>query len=233
MKNKKVISFSVWGHNAGYCHGAVENARLIPKIYPGWVGRFYVDPLVPRVTLAELYDLGCEIVHKPESVDCMGLYWRFEPMYDDPTIERFIVRDTDSRLNMREAQAVKEWEDSNLLFHIIRDNNEHNIRICGGMWGSVTGIIPHFKMLMEGWINEIKPDSKNPRGIYHGTDQIFLGNIIWPFIEKCHIAHDNYFNFTGRERPLTVKLKRDGYVGMVYTDMDADRCEVEEVSDVR
>jgi hypothetical protein len=229
MRTKKIISFSVWGNNEGYANGAVENARLIPKIYPGWKGRFYVDPLVPRLVLAELYDLGCEIVHKPESIDNLGLYWRFEPMYDDPSIERFIVRDTDSRINVREAQAVKEWEESKLPFHIIRDNNEHNIRICGGMWGAKAGIIPHWKMLVESWIEQIKPDNKNPRGIYHGTDQEFLGRVIWPFIEKSHIAHDNYFNFTGRERPLTVKLKRDGYVGMVYTTKDHDRTEAEGV----
>jgi hypothetical protein len=97
------------------------------------------------------------------------------------------------------------------------------------MWGAKAGIIPHWKMLVESWIEQIKPDNKNPRGIYHGTDQEFLGRVIWPFIEKSHIAHDNYFNFTGRERPLTVKLKRDGYVGMVYTTKDHDRTEAEGV----
>lgn len=223
---KKIISFSVWGSNEGYCQGAVDNAKLAPKIYPEWTPRFYIDPLVPRRFVSELYDLGCEIVYKPESIDFMGLYWRFEPMFDDPQIERFIVRDTDSRINMREAQAVKEWEESGLLFHIIRDNPQHNIHIMGGTWGSIAGIIPEFKILMDKWIAGVKPDSKNPRGIYHGTDQIFLSQTIWPYIERCHIAHDNKIIYTGKEKPLTVKLKRDGYVGMVYTEMDKDRIEV-------
>jgi hypothetical protein len=222
---KKIISFSVWGNNAGYCHGAVENAKLAPSIYPGWICRFYVDPLVPKETVQELLELGSEIVFREKSVDNMGLYWRFNPMFDDRMVERFIVRDTDSRLNVREAQAVKEWEESGLLFHIIRDNPAHDIRILGGTWGSIAGIIPHFKFLMESWIENIKqaPDNKNPRGIYHGTDQVFLSTVIWPFIEGCHIAHDNYFHLTGRERPLTVKLKRDGYVGMVYMAENHDR----------
>jgi protein O-GlcNAc transferase len=220
---KKVISFSIWGNNEGYCQGAVENALLAPKIYPGWICRFYVDPFVPRKIVCQLLDLGCEIIYREESIDNLGLYWRFGPMFDDIDIERFIVRDTDSRINVRESQAVDEWEDSGLLFHIIRDNNEHNIKILGGTWGSKAGIIPHFKMLMDSWIAGIQPDTKNPRGIYHGTDQIFLSTVIWPFIERCHMAHDNYFKFTGREKPLTVKLKRDGYVGMVYSEENHDR----------
>jgi hypothetical protein len=226
---KKIISFSLWGNNDGYCDGAVANAKLSPVIYPGWTCRFYVDPLVPRKIVCALLDLGCEVVFKEESIDNLGLYWRFEPMYDDAQIEKFIVRDTDSRLNMREAQAVLEWEESGLPFHIIRDNNEHNIRILGGTWGSKARLIPHFKILMDEWLRDMQPDPRNPRGLYHGTDQIFLGTQIWPFIEKCHMAHDNYFKFTGKEKPLTVKLKRDGYVGMVYSEKDQDRTEVDNV----
>ena len=225
MEKKKIVSFSLWGSNEGYCQGAIENAELAPKIYPGWTCRFYVDPIVPRKVVTRLLDLGAEIVYREESIDNLGLYWRFGPMFDDKMVDRFIVRDTDSRLNVREAQAVKEWEDSGMLFHIIRDNNEHNIKILGGTWGSKAGIIPHFKMLMDSWISGIQPDIRNPRGIYHGTDQIFLSTIIWPFIENCHIAHDNYFKFTGREKPLTVKLKRDGYIGMVFAEKDRDRTE--------
>ena len=227
MEKKRIVAFSLWGSNEGYCQGAIENAELAPKIYPGWTCRFYVDPIVPRKVVTRLLDLGAEIVYREESIDNLGLYWRFGPMFDDKMVDRFIVRDTDSRLNVREAQAVKEWEDSGMLFHIIRDNNEHNIKILGGTWGSKAGIIPHFKMLMDSWISVIQPDSRNPRGIYHGTDQIFLSTIIWPFIENCHIAHDNYFKFTGREKPLTVKLKRDGYVGMVFAEKDRDRTEAE------
>ena len=227
MEKKRIVAFSLWGSNEGYCQGAIENAELAPKIYPGWTCRFYVDPIVPRKVVTRLLDLGAEIVYREESIDNLGLYWRFSHMFDDKMVDRFIVRDTDSRLNVREAQAVKEWEDSGMLFHIIRDNNEHNIKILGGTWGSKAGIIPHFKMLMDSWISEIQPDSRNPRGIYHGTDQIFLSIIIWPFIENCHIAHDNYFKFTGREKPLTVKLKRDGYVGMVFAEKDRDRTEAE------
>ena len=155
MEKKKIVSFSLWGSNEGYCQGAIENAELAPKIYPGWTCRFYVDPIVPRKVVTRLLDLGAEIVYREESIDNLGLYWRFGPMFDDKMVDRFIVRDTDSRLNVREAQAVKEWEDSGMLFHIIRDNNEHNIKILGGTWGAF-GAAPQKKSAPEGasWASE-------------------------------------------------------------------------------
>jgi len=225
---KRIISFSSWGDRPGYTTSCIDNAELARKHYPGWICRFYCDPRVPKDVKARLLDLGSEVVDKPLSDDFLGLYWRFEPMYDDPQIERFIVRDTDSRLNAREADAVQEWVDSNLPFHICRDHVQHNIYIVGGMWGSKAGIIPDFAQLMAKWIEELEPDTANPRGIYHDTDQRFLSSVVWPFVKSCHMAHDENHRYTGRERPYRVKLRDDGYIGMVYADSEAHRLEVAE-----
>lgn len=225
MRAKHLISFSVWGNNPGYVRGAVENAKLQPIIYPGWKCRFYCDSKVPADSVKELMDLGSEVVMKPDSVDFSGLYWRFEPMFDDPTIDRFIVRDTDSRLNVREADAVQEWIESDLPFHIMRDNPAHNIEIMGGMWGSKAGIIPEFYQLYRQWMFDLKPDMQNPRGKFHGSDQAFLCQMIWPYIMACHIAHDERHSYTGHEKPFRVELNRDGYVGMIWSEKDQDRVE--------
>jgi len=50
----------------------------------------------------------------------VGMLWRFT-VVADPTVDRFIVRDVDSRLNYRESIAVEEWIQSNKSFHIMRD----------------------------------------------------------------------------------------------------------------
>jgi len=224
---RRIISFSVWGDQHAYTAGAVENAKLAPRIYPGWTTRFYCDTQVPDDVIKALKDYGGEVIRKPRSDDFMGLYWRFEAVYDSPDVERMIVRDTDSRLNMREADAVQEWIESDLPFHIMRDNPAHNIAILGGMWGAKAFIIPEWQRLQQEWIAKIKPDAANPRGKFHGTDQHFLCEIIWKYVKSCHIAHDDIFKFGGNEQPFRVKLKRDGYVGMIYSDKDADRCEAE------
>jgi hypothetical protein len=49
-----------------------------------------------------------------------GMLWRFT-VAADPTVDRFIVRDVDSRLNYRERLAVEEWIQSGRPIHIMRD----------------------------------------------------------------------------------------------------------------
>jgi hypothetical protein len=224
---KDIISFSLWGSNLGYCIGALDNAKRAKDIYPGWICRFYIDEFVPQRYVDQLRELGCEIVLKRrgQNNEWLGLYWRFEPMYDDGMVRRFIVRDTDSRVNVREAAAVKEWIDSGLPFHIMRDNPSHVVGIMGGMWGAIAGILPEWKILVDTWLANIKPDPNNPRGLYHGTDQIFLEKIIWPYIEKSHIAHIGCeeVRFTEYDKPFSVKLKNAGYVGMIYSKDDEER----------
>ena len=43
-----------------------------------------------------------------------GMFWRFLP-FDDKDVDIFIVRDTDSRINLREELAVKYWLESNKI----------------------------------------------------------------------------------------------------------------------
>jgi hypothetical protein len=45
-----------------------------------------------------------------------GMFWRFL-VADDPSVDRFIVRDADSRLNPRDALAVAEWVRSGTALH--------------------------------------------------------------------------------------------------------------------
>jgi len=133
---KKIISFSVWGTNPKYAEAAYQNLLLQPEIYPDWICRFYMDETVPSSLRTKLEEGGAEIVMMPPSDGNYGLFWRFEPL-KDTTIERFIVRDSDSRLNIREATAVKEWEESGKEFHIMRDHPQHGAKICGEMWGQL------------------------------------------------------------------------------------------------
>lgn len=199
----KIISFSIWGDNDKYLNGAKANIGLAKKHYPGWVVRFYHQADMPEAVLAPLREDGVELVPKGFYKDpWFGLYWRFCPMYDSPQIERFVVRDTDSPLSARDADAVKQWIDSGKPFHIMRDNPAHNIEILGGMWGSVPGLIPNFERALKGWIATVGGDKSNPVGRYHGTDQEFLKACVWPAVKDNHIAHG--IKYLGNEIPFRV-----------------------------
>jgi hypothetical protein len=186
---KKIISFSLWGNNPLYTNGAIWNAEHSKDFYPNWVCRFYHDDTVDKEILQKIQDTGAELVLMEKSIDVLGLYWRFHPMFDDDKIERFIVRDTDSRFTDREVKMVNEWVESKKSFHIIRDCESHQTFILGGTWGAIPGCVQNFDVKLATWLSIIQPCKQNPRGLYHGSDQIFLGRYIWPVIVSDHIAH--------------------------------------------
>jgi len=216
---KKIISFSVWGNNPKYAEAAYANLQLQPEIYPGWKCRFYVDETVPLKVINMLKD-NSEIILMPPSDGNYGLFWRFEPL-KDITIDRFIVRDSDSRLNLREAAAVKEWEESGLEFHIMRDNAMHGAYICGGMWGATNEFIKKMALVYDQekdkFLTTVTFDKLyTPRGKYFNSDQPFLWKCVWPRIINSHIAHIKdlpNLRFTGREKIFPIENSDGMFVG--------------------
>ncbi len=220
---KKIISFAVWGSNPKYTEAAYANMMLQPEIYPDWTCRFYVDESVPLSVINKLKSNGTthsEIVLMPNSDGNYGLFWRFEPL-KDITIDRFIVRDSDSRLNPREAAAVKEWEESGLEFHIMRDNIQHRVPICGGMWGATNEFIrkvaPVYDAELKQFLAQLTfPELYKERGKYFNCDQPFLWRRIWPRVINSHIAHIADYKelrFTGHEKVFAVENPDGTFVG--------------------
>ena len=56
-----------------------------------------------------VYEYGPPLLHDTMLRGAIaGMFWRFL-VADDPSVDRFIVRDSDSRLNARDAFAVVDW----------------------------------------------------------------------------------------------------------------------------
>jgi len=64
--------------------------------------------------------------------------WRF-CVPDLLGVDRFIVRDSDSRISKREEEAVEEWIKDDTILHIMRDHPHHGYPMNGGMWGMKVG----------------------------------------------------------------------------------------------
>jgi len=217
---KKIVSFSLWGDNTLYTKGAVENARMYPEIFKDWKCLFYHDDSVPDEILKKIKEYGGELREMGKTIDVLGMYWRFHPMFDDNNIERFIVRDTDSRPTVREKEAVDEWIDSGATFHVMRDCESHGTSILGGTWGAIPGCIEHFEQRMQIWFTQLVPCGENPRGLFHGTDQMFLHKLVWPLIKDTYICHVREgmpkLKFADNDKWFPSPLGADGhYVGMV------------------
>jgi hypothetical protein len=101
--------------------------------------RIYTSDEIPANIIDELTRLGAEVVKMSNEDKMFGRFL----IALDPTVDRYIIRDIDSRLNTRERIAVEEWIQSKMPLHSIRDHPNHCHTFNGGMWGGVRGAIPN------------------------------------------------------------------------------------------
>ncbi len=192
-----VISMSLWGSDGRYTNGAVENAQLIKVFFPGWILRIYTEkrnsgsaaspryPVVPIETLDRLRSLGAEVEYiDPREVNVPAMMWRFL-VADDLSVDRFIVRDTDSRLSSRDAAGVYQWTLSRKPFHCVRDHPSHAAyAVSGGLWGGNPSGLRDifrrpFKEIMFGFKTGYMEDMK------------FLIDIVWPRVQHKAFCSDS------------------------------------------
>jgi hypothetical protein len=103
---KRVISFGLYGAKPKYNMGAIKNMELLNTYFPGWICRFYVTSDVPNATIAKLTEMHAEIEPIPNGMGyTSGMFWRFM-IANDKTVDRYIIRDTDSRLNARDRFII-------------------------------------------------------------------------------------------------------------------------------
>jgi GR25 family glycosyltransferase involved in LPS biosynthesis len=184
-----VIAFSLWGSSPRYLRGAVRNLQELPLVYPGWVCRFYVDDSVPVEFVNLAIELGAQVIQQPANQPenhsvRQKLSWRFL-VANDPTVRRFLVRDTDSVISTREAKAVAEWLASDQWFHVMRDYWTHTDPILAGMWGGRSGLLPDLAPLVMSYQSG-KLETLN-------VDQWFLRDRVWPMIRSGTLIHDRCF----------------------------------------
>ena len=102
-----MVSYGLYGSSERYTVGVIRNAQLAPDVYPGWRVRVYHDDSVPQPVLAALAALRVELVRMGQSSGMGGgiggMFWRFL-VASDPAVDRYVIRDSDSRLNPRERR---------------------------------------------------------------------------------------------------------------------------------
>ena len=186
-----VIVFSLWGDSPRYLRGALRNALLVGDVYPGWRCRFHLDGSVPDAFVRLLRDLGADIVVEPAGCPLQQrLAWRFKAAAD-PAVGRFLVRDADSVIGVREANAVQAWIQSGRWFHVIRDWWSHTDLILAGLWGGVGGSLPSAYADAEAYRSEAMATPN--------VDQWYLRDRVWPAIRDHTLVHDRFFRMEGSQ----------------------------------
>lgn len=202
---KKIIAFSLWGDGPKYTVGAIKNAELAKDIYPDWICRFYVGANTPSEIVSQLKDFSnTEVIEMPEDGNWTGMFWRFLAADDNEAV--MISRDTDSRLNLREKQAVDEWLEGGYDFHIMRDHPYHKTEILGGMWGCRRGILSGIGDMMKEY----------DKGDFWQVDQNFLREKVYPLVKDRSCVHDEYFE----QKPFPSPRANKEYVGEAFDEED-------------
>ena len=224
---KRVISYSLYGKNTKYTFGAVRNALLAPVHFPGWMVRFYLEKPtnkylfgeVPSYIISKLKQSGAELIYiSPSDVKLPPMVWRFF-VADDETVERFIVRDTDSRLNARDAAAVQAWVDSAKPFHCIRDHPGQSFYpISGGLFGMLPSEV---KKVFPKTFAEMLADF-NPSNVYM-DDMKFLKQVIWPKVKEKGICHDSVSCKQFKSDPFPLARQKYEHVGQVFDQHEQPR----------
>jgi hypothetical protein len=212
---KRVISFSIYGNNNKYTKGLLKNIELSPIVYPGWDIYVYYNNTVPE-DIIETYKQHDNVsVFDMSDYNIPGVFWRFFPK---DYIERFISRDTDSRLSFREKYAVDEWIESGKSLHVMRDHPHHEIPIHAGLFGVVIDKNLDIRKESLKWLTDIKVSD-----LYQKTaDHPFLKKIIYDkYLEKKDmICHDSYFTHHPLSKPFPTMMEDYRFVGEIYDEND-------------
>ena len=198
-----VIAFSLWGDNERYLQGAIQNAELARHIYPGWVCRIYCDETVPQRAIAAFGAAGAEVrLMPPQTRLYEGLFWRFSVAFDEQ-VERYMVRDADSLISVRERLAVEDWIASGRHFHVLRDFYTHTDPMLAGLWGGVRGAVPGpLREKMQRYFDDPAKTAN--------ADQKYLREQVWPVARTSVLIHDSKFDVLGaRPYPQDDALGRD------------------------
>ncbi len=184
---QNVIAYTLWANQPRYQVPLLENARIRPHLFPEWSIRVYHDHSVDPAYLAQLAVLGVQLwpMTLPPGIPAhRRLLWRFE-VIADPAIQRFLIRDADALLTVKERVAVDAWLRSECHFHAMRDWYTHTDLLLAGLWGGVGGILPAPATLLRAY-TPWRMESDH-------IDQDLLTETVWPAIRRNVLIHDSIF----------------------------------------
>ncbi len=184
---ENVIAYCLWGNDPRYHVPLLENARIRAHLFPAWTIRVYHDDTVDHAYLATLAGHGVAL-HRmalpPGTPPHRRLLWRFE-VVADPTVRRFLCRDADSLLSVKERVAVDAWLQSRCWFHAMRDWYTHTDLLLAGMWGGVGNVLPPVATMMASYTAWRMENDH--------VDQDVLSETVWPTIRNHVLLHDSVF----------------------------------------
>lgn len=209
-----VIAFSLFGTDDMYITGMKKNVQLAKIHYPGWDIHIHT---VSETSANHTFPGAVVIGRNDKPQDWTATMWRFDTLVYD--YEFYIFRDADSRLSFREAEAVREWQNSGYRYHVLRDHPAHCVPMLAGMWGCTWQGACDIRYKLD------ERDFHESTDYDDHRDQMWLQRYVWPMAEKHTLVHASYHEDLGgaEVRPFTVSRPDGGFIGEGLTSDDRPR----------
>ncbi len=131
------------------------------------------------------------------------MFWRMLPILTTD-YDYVAIRDLDSVITRREADATNEWIQSGKLIHIMRDHPGHTAPIMGGMFSvksSELEVREAFKPIKKIILCSVIRNDES----YWQVDQEFLASHVYERLKHSRFVHDPYYERIefGTEREMS------------------------------
>jgi len=184
--SRNIISMSLDGDDIDKLYGALRYSQLVPIVFPRWRLRVYASSAalnassshhVLRILVKKLENSGVEVfrVRGLTAERVPPELWAYL-VADDSEVERFVVRNSDTRPSDREAAALDDWLQTNWTvkpLYCIRDHPLHAAQpLVPGLVGGVPRLLTNatgstFRKLVR----------------RHKTVVGFLHETVWPLLK--------------------------------------------------
>jgi hypothetical protein len=116
----------------------------MPTIYPDWEIYIYHDTTVPSNIIDKLTKYKyVKMIYMFYSSVVKKMSWCFL-VASKTDVERYVIRNVDIRLSLREKSAVDDWIISRKKLHVMRDHPSYSqYAMTSAMWGCIRGAMPN------------------------------------------------------------------------------------------
>ena len=228
-RKKNIIAYSLPGTDANTTTQTqlVHSMKFVREHFPSWEVWIYHDSklnttLKSQLLAAAKKGAAAVTVAFIDMSDKRSVYpnaqtWAFS-VATDPLVHRYLIRNADSRLSLREKLAVDEWIASGKSFHTMRDHpGQCEYPVNAGMWAGSRMLPPYLTTSAEK-DNLCPPPCLKPAEAVFNENE-FLKNYLWPHLAKDVLQHASFS--CGKFGPSTgFPSGRIGYeyVGSGYID---------------
>jgi hypothetical protein len=120
-----VVSFCIPERNEVLEDNAIENAKLLSKVFPEWKGYFYIKSDVDESVVKAISEQpNCSAFVLDSEVRIDSDFWQYVPLTEGHEVSAFVSRDCNELITDHDYSLVSQWLDTPQQFFCIRESKD-------------------------------------------------------------------------------------------------------------